>query len=344
MINSSTPISSKIIPLRGFTSTQFLVIAVGILQELDWGINSLSDHGIIAFTNPATDKGKVKVTIRIERFTAEISSECTIEETETDISLKQKAILDYISALYNSKYSYSSKKLAERYEELKPFLVQQEEDTSKQGSDTFKESKAEILSIFMPRNGYFITPLLIVINITIFALILAFNFTSHFDIKTLLRWGVNVRPAILNGQGWRLLTSCFLHWDILHLFMNMVALYVIGFYLEPYISKVKFAASYVLTGFLASCTSIFWHEHAVSAGASGAIFGLYGVFLALLTTNLIKPAQRNTLLPSIFFFVAYNLLAGMKDSTTSNAAHIGGLISGVIIGYLLYPGLKVREA
>lgn len=189
MTNPSIPVSSKIIPLRGFTSEQFLVIAVGILQELDWEIDSVSDHGIIAFTNPATDKGKVKVTIRIERFTAEISSGCTIEETETHITLKQKAILDYTSALYNSKCSYSSKELAERYEELKPFLIQQVEDTSKQESDTFKESKAEILSVFKPRD----------------------------------------------------------------------------------------------------------------------------------------------------------LLAGMKDGNTNNAAHIGGLISGVIIGYLLYPGLKARE-
>ncbi|HET6995306.1 MAG TPA: rhomboid family intramembrane serine protease, partial [Chitinophagaceae bacterium] len=74
-------------------------------------------------------------------------------------------------------------------------------------------------------------------------------------------------------------------------------------------------------------------------GASGAIFGLYGVFLALLSTNLVPKHIRNSLLQSIGVFVAYNLIYGMK-SGVDNAAHIGGLVSGLLIGYLYYLGLK----
>jgi rhomboid protease GluP len=79
----------------------------------------------------------------------------------------------------------------------------------------------------------------------------------------------------------------------------------------------------------------------ISAGASGAIFGMYGVFLAMLTTNLIEKTARKALLISIGVFVFYNLANGMKAGI-DNAAHIGGLISGLIIGYGLYPSLKKR--
>jgi rhomboid protease GluP len=74
-------------------------------------------------------------------------------------------------------------------------------------------------------------------------------------------------------------------------------------------------------------------------GASGAIFGMHGVYLALLTTNLIEKTQRKALLTSIGIFVGYNLLYGTKGRV-DNAAHMGGLISGMLIGYLFYPGLR----
>src|SRR5690606_1205960 len=80
----------------------------------------------------------------------------------------------------------------------------------------------------------------------------------------------------------------------------------------------------------------------VSAGASGAIFGLYGVFLALLTTKMIPAQIRNALLQSIGVFVVYNLVYGMK-SGVDNAAHIGGLVSGLVIGYLFYFSGKNKE-
>jgi rhomboid protease GluP len=121
--------------------------------------------------------------------------------------------------------------------------------------------------------------------------------------------------------------------------MNMVALYIIGLYLEPYVGKVKFTAAYLLTGVVASVVSVYWHADAVSAGASGAIFGLYGVFLALLTTSIIKPEERQYLLLSISVFVVYNLLSSMRGNA-DNAAHLGGLVCGVLSGYIIYAILK----
>jgi rhomboid protease GluP len=121
--------------------------------------------------------------------------------------------------------------------------------------------------------------------------------------------------------------------------MNLYALLYIGVLLEPHLGKVKFLTAFLLTGIAASVNSFFWHPLTVSAGASGAIFGLYGVYLALLTTNHIERAARKTMLTSIGVFVAYNLLNGLKGGI-DNAAHIGGLLSGLMIGYSFYPAFK----
>jgi membrane associated rhomboid family serine protease len=99
------------------------------------------------------------------------------------------------------------------------------------------------------------------------------------------------------------------------------------------------AAVYLITGIAASLTSLWWHPATVSIGASGAIFGLYGVFLALLTTKFFPPIFKKSFALSIVVFVGGNLLIGLSGGI-DNAAHLGGLVSGLIAGYLLYPFLK----
>jgi rhomboid protease GluP len=157
--------------------------------------------------------------------------------------------------------------------------------------------------------------------------------------ESLVAWGANFRPVTLAGEWWRLITCCFLHIGILHLLLNMYALMYIGLLLEPYLGKLRFTAAYLLAGIAASLTSLWWHDLTISAGASGAIFGMYGVFLAMLTTNLIEKSARRELLTSIAVFVGYNLVYGLKGGI-DNAAHIGGLVSGLVIGYAYLPGLK----
>ncbi len=157
--------------------------------------------------------------------------------------------------------------------------------------------------------------------------------------QVLISWGANFRPLTLSGQWWRVITNCFLHIGILHLLLNMYALLYIGLLLEPRLGSLRFFTAYLLAGIAGSVNSLYWHELTISAGASGAIFGLYGVFLAMLTTNLIEKTARKALLASISVFVFYNLANGMKGGV-DNAAHIGGLICGLLIGYAYYPGLK----
>lgn len=210
-----------------------------------------------------------------------------------------------------------------------------------------KESKIELeafLFILKPRNGYFITPILIWVNIGIYLImvIAGLGFLS-FKGQDLLLWGANYGPAIKSGEWWRLFTCIFLHGGLMHVLANMYGLLFIGIILEPILGKTKYLIVYVLTGIIASCASIWWHDATISVGASGAIFGLYGLFLVLLVTKIFPKHFEKTFLVSTLIFVGYNLLIGLLGSI-DNSAHIGGLLSGFILGIVLYPTLKKTVA
>ncbi|NGX38628.1 MAG: Rhomboid protease GluP [Chlamydiae bacterium] len=190
-----------------------------------------------------------------------------------------------------------------------------------------------------------ITTLLIAINIAFFALMMVSGVSLFAPTTTdIFLWGGSFGEAILLGQWWRLFTCMFIHIGVMHLVMNMYSLFYIGSYLEPLLGKTRFLVAYLATGLIASLMSFWWHLHSgiVGAGASGAIFGMFGVFLAFLTTKLIPKVARDALLKNIGIFVAYNLLYGLRQGV-DNSAHIGGLLSGIVIGYLLYFTLIPRK-
>ncbi|MBZ5857309.1 rhomboid family intramembrane serine protease [Flavihumibacter profundi] len=202
----------------------------------------------------------------------------------------------------------------------------------------------EALSFFLPREGFYISPIIMDLNILIF-IIMVFSGLGLISFKPadLLAWGANFRPVTTNGEWWRLLTNTFLHGGLMHLLANMYGLIFVGIFLEPRLGKTRFAIIYLTTGILASLSSLYFHEPAVSIGASGAIFGLYGVFLSLLLTNVFPKDFSKAFLVSTLIFIGYNLLMGFAGAGIDNAAHIGGLLSGFIIGIILYPQLK-RQA
>ena len=194
-----------------------------------------------------------------------------------------------------------------------------------------------------PKEGFFITPILIYINITVFIVMVfaGLGFISFNGIG-LVKWGANFRPLTTDGQWWRLLTNIFLHGGLMHLFANMVGFIFVGIFLEPLLGKVRFLIIYLVIGIIASCGSIWWYESTVSVGASGAIFGLYGVFLSLLLTKVFTPDFSKMFLISTIFFIGFNLLMGLAGGI-DNAAHISGLLSGFIVGLIIYPSLKKKD-
>ncbi|MEN2400449.1 rhomboid family intramembrane serine protease [Flavobacterium sp. MC2016-06] len=219
---------------------------------------------------------------------------------------------------------------------LKPYELKK----FKNGEHTKNESLKETLEFFIPREGYYVTPILMNLNIAIYLIMVfaGFGFMS-FKGKDLLEWGANFRPITTDGQWWRLLTSTFMHGGIMHLATNMFGLLFIGLFLEPVLGKKRYLLIYLATGIFASLASIWWYDATVSVGASGAIFGLYGLFIALLLTKVFPKEFSNAFLVSTLIFVGFNLLMGLTGGI-DNAAHIGGLLSGFIIGIILSPRLK----
>lgn len=192
--------------------------------------------------------------------------------------------------------------------------------------------------------SYLITPVLVYINVLLLLLMVLSGISPLTpSAASLFQWGGDFGPAVATGEWWRLVTYMFLHGGVVHLLGNTFALLYVGMFLEPMIGKGRFAMAYLLTGIGAGLVSIWAHAAVVSVGASGAIFGMYGVFLALLTTSYIKRSYRKTMIRSILFFVVFNLMYGLQGNT-DNAAHVGGMITGVLVGYAIYPGLKKKVA
>jgi len=183
-----------------------------------------------------------------------------------------------------------------------------------------------------------ITILLIALNLIVYVLMLASG-VDFFAPTTVdvLKWGGCNDATILHGQSWRLVTAMFVHFGILHLFMNLYALYDLGSTLERIVGKARFILAYLATGVLGGLVSQLWHlgTYSVEAGASGGVFGIIGVLIALLTTQLFPDEVRTPYLKRVLGMVAINIVYGMQGSVNM-AAHMGGLVSGFILGYGLY--------
>lgn len=160
----------------------------------------------------------------------------------------------------------------------------------------------------------------------------------------MMQLGGNFGPITLDGEQWRLFTSMFLHYGIIHLAANMLlGLYQVGRGTEQAFGHVRFAVLYVVAGLGGSLASAV-RGHAVSAGASGALFGLIGGFLAFILVNrkrLDPDGVRSTLI-NLGYVIAINVWLGFQAQGIDQAAHIGGLVTGFVVGIALELGMAPR--
>lgn len=196
---------------------------------------------------------------------------------------------------------------------------------------------AEISPYVLPRRGYVATPLLVAVNGLVYAaMVLNGLGIMAFRSPDLLHWGATYGPAVQSGEWWRLLTGTFLHGGLLHILYNMVSLGLISWLLEASMGSIRLLALYLLSALGASLVSVWWHPNIVSVGASGAIFGLFGAAVALaVMPGRIPVADRGALLLIAGLFGGISLVLGFFAPFTDNAAHLGGLASGFLIGLLL---------
>jgi rhomboid protease GluP len=189
--------------------------------------------------------------------------------------------------------------------------------------------------------------------------------TAAFDRETLVRFGGSAAELIQRGQWWRLVTGTFVHLTILHIVLNMWCLWNLGLFGEPLLGKRGLVAVYLLTGTAGMLLSYTWsvfvqQEYSLVVGASGAVFGIAGILIVLLSNRGLSVPWKElrSLRRQVIFFAIANLVIGMAPHLIGlvsaeqlgrvhldpaslpridNTAHLGGFLCGLALGFPLFP-------
>jgi rhomboid protease GluP len=237
----------------------------------------------------------------------------------------------------------------------------------------------------IPLWDYPATYTLIAINVLVFAIMFRYGpiptlvhqhawsaiLTAPFDIDVLVRFGGSATSLVQEGAWWRLLTSTFVHVSILHIALNMWCLWNLGLFGEPLLGKQGLVAVYLLTGISGMMLSFAWglltRQDGLVVGASGAVFGIAGILIVLLSNRRLKLPWKELrgLRRQVIFFAVANLAIGMAPHLLTiaspgqlalvhldpanlpridNSAHLGGFLSGLALGFPLFPRLTAGRA
>ena len=152
----------------------------------------------------------------------------------------------------------------------------------------------------------------------------------------MLQWGAACRPLILDGEWYRLFTSMFLHFGIYHLVNNMAVLLFMGDMVEKAVGHWKYLMIYLGSGLVGNLLSLYMdiqsQSNIVSAGASGAIYGIIGGVFVLMIKN--KKQVREIVIRRLVFVIVVTIYYGSQAAQIDNAAHVGGLIGGIVLTVL----------
>ena len=331
--------------LPGLSKTEILILALEASQKLEWNIEEVTPEG-----------ARFEVPFNMYSHGEEITF---IIEPGSDGEVAVRSQSSSVQFVDYGKNRKNIQKLRETMEEIKTSLTPEEltqkaKDFEEECNRPLTEEEKAYLeeekkrnsfwSFFIPRKGFIATPILIDLNILVFIVMIASGVgIMSPSTLSLLKWGADFGPLTLTGDWWRAVTCNFIHIGAFHLLMNMYAFMYVGLLLEDLIGSRRMFMSYLLTGLCSAVFSLYMHGETISAGASGAIFGLYGIFLAFLFFHRIAKEQRKALLTSILIFVGYNLVYGMKAGI-DNDAHIGGLLSGFLLGIIYVCSYKFEKA
>lgn len=325
--------NSSTIPLGNLNNQEFIKLALEAIEELQWHVKSESIESITAITDSSTFLSGELITISIDASIATIESKPS-GLLKFDGGANKTNIADFISTyseLYKAQYGTDDHS-----------LLDEQNENSKAGKPAFKRKHPiKFLTRFKPTKLYFVTPILIFINIAVYIL-MVINGVNFFnpDTQDLINWGANYTPYTVNGELWRLFTCCFLHLGILFLLVNMCSLAYIGSVLEPMLGQKRYILAYILCCLISSMTSLWWHDIILSVG-TGAILGMFGLYIALISSKaiILDEAEENIPIKNIIYIIVINIVFGLS-ARIDNAANIGGLLSGLFIGYSFYPAFK----
>jgi membrane associated rhomboid family serine protease len=201
------------------------------------------------------------------------------------------------------------------------------------------------------QNPRFVTTILIGINVIVYAILSLINQTISFDSSELgynaiINAGAQVNNLVQQGQVWRIFTAMFLHVNLLHLGVNMLSLFFIGTAVEIFFGKWRYLVIYLGSGILGGIFTYFLSPSSlvVNAGASGAIFGVFGalgVFYFVNRRNM--GAYGRGAIMQWLFWLGLNLFIGFSATNIGIWDHIGGLVAGMLLALLLIPRSNRRQ-
>ncbi|KAK8599500.1 hypothetical protein V6N13_077421 [Hibiscus sabdariffa] len=191
-----------------------------------------------------------------------------------------------------------------------------------------------------------LVPMFVVANVAVFIMVMYFNncpnrsqtrpvagkCVARLQKLGALQWS----KVVVNHQAWRLLTCIWLHAGVIHLLANMLSLVFIGIRLEQQFGFVRVGILYLLSGFGGSVLSSLFIRNSISVGASGALFGLLGAMLSELITNWNIYTNKASALLTLLVIIATNFAIGILPHV-DNFAHIGGFLTGFLLGFMLLP-------
>ncbi len=243
-----SPKHEQIIELENLTKEDILVISTEVIKKLEWNLSYTSEKGLIAYTKLSMSSYGEELKITIIENTATVNSVSTGSQL-FDWGKNKRNVNAFISTFLEIKNIFTKEQLSIKYQDLTPNLSASHEDIFNQAPLSTKEKITGFFSIFKPMQGYTITPIVMNLNILVFAIMVISGVNIFVpESEQLLNWGANFRPITLDGQWWRLFTCCFLHIGVFHLLMNMYALVSIGILLEPLLGKTRYLVSCIYNG------------------------------------------------------------------------------------------------
>lgn len=255
--------------------------------------------------------------------------EVTLTEEENVLSIKVKNITELKKNKFINDYFPNFK---EKVVSKNNGIVDVLEMTEELNKKTIKEDN-ELAKIFLKKDQPIVTYSIILLNIIVFML-------SLLDYNMIINYFANYYINVKNGEIYRLLTACFVHANFLHIFFNMYALYYIGPMVEKYYGKLKYLLIYLGSGIMGSLFSVVLSNN-VSIGASGAIFGLFGsmLYFGYKYRATLDGFVRSGIIPVLFI----NLILGFIVPNIDVYGHIGGLIGGLLLSYILGVYRKTKK-
>ena len=194
------------------------------------------------------------------------------------------------------------------------------------------------VTLFHQFRVFKVTFILILLNLIAYA-IAAFMSGDiiDLDMKVLVKLGALFGPlTVLGGQWEDLLTAMFLHGGMTHLLMNMFSLYLVGRGVEQYFNTTSYVSLYLFSGLIGGLVSLYMHPASVGVGASGAIFGIFGALAGFFLAHRSKiEAHTKAFMKDFALILGINLVLGFSIESIDVSAHVAGLLTGLIGGYMI---------